>query len=210
MHRTLLSMKTRLLAFSGLFLLLVAFSCTPSDLQLKDGDIIFQTSLSSQSQAIQRATGSRWTHMGIILTHDGRQMVFEVTDVVKFTPLNVWVKRGKGNVCVVKRLKNADDILTPFAIEKLQGLAARFEGRPYDAQFGWSDDRLYSSELVWKLYERTIGVEVGSLQKLADFRLDDATVKTALHGDGIPLDEPVISPEQMFQCPLLETVYEQK
>jgi uncharacterized protein YycO len=206
-------MKTKLFVFPPFLMLLVAFSCTPSDLQLRDGDIIFQTSLSSQSQAIQRATGSRWTHMGIILTHDGRQMVFEATDVVKFTPLNVWVKRGKGNACVVKRLKNADEVLTPFAMEKLQGLAARFEGRPYDAQFGWEDDRLYCSELVWKLYERAIGVEVGSLQKLADFHLEDTAVRTALqerYGDGIPLDEPVISPEQMFQSPLLETVYEQK
>lgn len=33
---------------------------------LKDGDIIFQTSLSGQSKAIQAATGSPYSHCGII------------------------------------------------------------------------------------------------------------------------------------------------
>ena len=203
-------MKTWL-SIPASLLVLVALSCTSGDLQLKDGDIIFQTSLSPQSQAIQRATQSHWSHMGIILTHNGRQMVFEVADVVKFTPMNVWVKRGKDNLYVVKRLKNADAVLTPFALEKLQTLAARFEGKPYDAQFGWGDENVYCSELVWKMYERALGIEVGPLQKLGDFHLEDNVVRARLqerYGEAIPLNETVISPEQIYLSQLLETVYE--
>lgn len=203
-------METRIVA--ALFLvMLTALSCTQGDLQLRDGDIIFQTSLSSQSQVIQRATQSHWNHMGIILTHNGRRMVCEASDVVKFTPLNVWVKRGKDGRCVVKRLKNADAVLTTLALERLQSLAARLEGRAYDPQFGWSDEKLYCSELVWKLYDRAANIEVGSLQKLGDFQLEDALVKARLrerYGDATPLNETVISPEQMYTSELLETVYE--
>jgi len=149
--------------------------------------------------------------MGIILTHDGRRMVFEAADVVKFTPVNVWVKRGKDSQYAVKRLKNADALLTPITLERLQNVAARFEGRPNDSQFDWSDEKLYCSELVWKIFDRALGIEVGSLQKLIDFQLEDEVVKAKLrerYGDAIPLDATVISPEQMFRSELLETVYE--
>jgi len=194
-----------------LFLSLIATSCQSGDLQLRDGDIIFQTSLSSQSQAIQRATRSQWSHMGIILTHNGRQMVFEASDVVKFTPLNVWVKRGKDSRFVVKRLKDAESALTPFALERLAGEASRFEGKSYDTQFGWSDERVYCSELVWKILDRSLNVQVGSLQKLGDLHLEDEAVKSKLverFGDAIPLNEPVITPEQIYRSELLATIYE--
>ena len=36
------------------------------DVELKNGDLIFHTSQSSQSQAIQIATNSKYSHMGII------------------------------------------------------------------------------------------------------------------------------------------------
>lgn len=203
-------MMTRL-PIAALLFSLAALSCTSGDLQLKEGDIIFQTSLSSQSLAMQRATQSRWNHMGIILKHNGRLMVFEAVDAARFTPVNVWVKRGKESRCVVKRLKNLDSIVTPMALEKLESLAARFEGRPYDTQFDWSDEKVYCSELVWKILQRGLNVEVGSLQKLSDFHLEDEAVAIKLrerYGDALPLNETVISPEQIFQSELLETVYE--
>lgn len=210
-RRTFEAMRTGPAAALFLFTLM-ALSCTPGDLQLRDGDIIFQMALSSQSLVVQRATQSRWSHMGIILTHNGRRMVFEVTDVVKFTPLNVWVKRGKEGRCIVKRLKNADAVLTTMALEKLQSIAARFEGRPYDAHFSWSDEKLYCSELVWKIFERSLNVDVGLLQKLGDLNLEDEVVKAKLrerYGELIPLNETVISPERIYTSELLETVYEQ-
>src|SRR5687768_3065271 len=45
--------------------------------QLQDGDIIFQTSKSNQSKAIQLATGSKYSHMGILYKVDGNFFVYE-------------------------------------------------------------------------------------------------------------------------------------
>jgi hypothetical protein len=45
--------------------LAVAMSVAPSALHVQDGDIIFHTSRSSQSLAIQRATHSPYSHMGL-------------------------------------------------------------------------------------------------------------------------------------------------
>ena len=56
-------------------------------------------------------------------------------------------------------------------------LAARFQGKPYDLSFEWSDDRIYCSELAWKIYDRGLGLRVGRLQKLRDFDLSDPAVR---------------------------------
>jgi hypothetical protein len=83
---------------------------------LKDGDIIFHTSRSAQSIAVQRATGSRYSHMGIVLLRGGKPYVFEAVSTVRYTPLAQWTARGNGGHYVVKRLRNADTLLTPGAV----------------------------------------------------------------------------------------------
>lgn len=178
---------------------------------LHDGDVIFQTSKSSQSVAIQRATDSPWSHMGLIVFRDGAPLVFEASAAVRFTPLQTWIDHGEGGHYVVKRLKDADSRLTPAAREKAATAMRRFQGKKYDPSFGWSDDRLYCSELVWKIVKEAVGVEIGQPQRLREFRLDDPAVSAKLrerYGDEIPLDEPVISPAAMFAWRGFETVVE--
>jgi hypothetical protein len=177
---------------------------------LRDGDIIFQTSQSSQSAAIQRATASPYSHMGIIFFRQGRPYVLEASATVRYTPLPDWIARGKGSHYVVKRLKDSS-MLNPEGISKLRSTASQFLGRRYDLTFEWSDNRIYCSELVWKVYDRALHIDVGELQHLKDFNLSNPLVKVKLHerfGNRIPLDEPVISPATMFRSPLLDTVAE--
>ena len=71
------------------------------------------------------------------------------------------------------------------------------------------DARIYCSELVWKAYQRGLGVELGRLQRLRDFRLDNPLVRRKLrerYGAAVPLDEPVVAPGAMFDSELLETI----
>ncbi|MBO9662227.1 YiiX family permuted papain-like enzyme [Dokdonella sp.] len=174
-----------------------------------DGDLLFQTSRSAQSAAIQKATGSRYSHMGVVLTRNGRAFVFEAERTVRYTPLETWLARGERGHYVLKRPRTP---LTAAQVDRLREEAKAFEGKPYDAAFEWSDRRLYCSELVWKLYDRALGVRLGERAKLGDFALDDPLVRAKLrerYGKNIPLDETVISPQAMFASPLLETVAEQ-
>lgn len=53
---------------------------------LKDGDIVFQESISRQSAAIQLATKSRYSHMGMIFKHGNEFLVLEAVQPVQFTP----------------------------------------------------------------------------------------------------------------------------
>lgn len=45
--------------------------------------------------------------------------VFEAVQPIKITPFTEWIKRGKNEHYVVKRLKNAEQILTNDVIEKM-------------------------------------------------------------------------------------------
>jgi hypothetical protein len=176
---------------------------------VRDGDIIFHTSRSSQSVAIQKATASPYSHMGIVFYRGGAPYVFEAVATVRYTPLARWTDRGSGGHFVVKRLKDAKSLLTPQVLEAMRQAARQMEGRRYDPAFGWSDERMYCSELVWKLYERSLGVRVGELQVLKDFNLPAPEVRAKLrerYGDQVPLEEPVIAPGAMFSSSALETV----
>jgi hypothetical protein len=175
----------------------------------RDGDIIFQTSLSNQSLAVQRATKSPYSHMGIIFLRDGQPYVLEASAAVRFTPLAKWIQHGRDGHFVLKRLKDVDARLTPDVVEKLRAAAQTFVGRPYDLTFEWSDDRIYCSELVWKIYQRGAGIEIGALQTMKDFDLTSPAVAAKLRerfGNKVPLNETVISPAAMFDSTLLTTV----
>jgi len=139
-------------------------------------------------------------------------MVFEGVQPVKKTPLTEWIKRGQHNIVVSKRLKNADQLLTPSVKNRMKTEANKFIGKNYDLTFEWDDERIYCSELVYKIYKRGAGIEVGKLQKLSEFDLSNPIVKAKLverYGTKIPLDEPVISPGAIFtDTNLLEVLSE--
>jgi len=177
--------------------------------EIRDGDIIFQTSLSRQSQAIQLATHSQYSHCGLIYKTDNSYFVYEAVQPVKLTSLSKWIAKGKNGKFVIKRLKNADEILTPSAINKMKQVGETFKGKNYDIYFDWSDEKIYCSELIWKIYDRSLGIKLGKLQKLKDFDLNNPIVKQTMYkryGNNVPLNETVISPVSIYNSDLLKTV----
>jgi len=88
-----------------------------------------------------------------------------------------WIARGKDGHFVIKRLKNADHVLTAETLQKMKQEGEIFKGKNYDLTFEWSDDKIYCSELIWKIYQRATGIEIGKLQKLSDFDLTNEAVK---------------------------------
>lgn len=171
----------------------------------KEGDLLFQTSRSAQSVAIQKATHSPFSHVGVVLFRKGRPFVFEAVGPVKFTPLARWLHRGIKGHYVARRMRKP---LSPAAIATLHRAAARYAGKPYDFTFEWSDKRMYCSELVWKMY-RADHITLAPLSKLGSFDLRDPVVRKILkqrYGSHVPLNEPVIAPSALFDSPLLVTV----
>jgi uncharacterized protein YycO len=178
---------------------------------LQNADVIFQTSKSSQSKAIQLATKSKYSHMGIVYKKVDQFFVLEAVQPVKMTPLQTWIKRGEGEHYVVKRLKNSSKVLTPEVLTKMKEVAREFLGKDYDIYFEWSDDKIYCSELVWKIYKRAAKVELGQPETLSSFDLSSQAVRKKMkerYGNNIPLNETVISPAAMFTSEQLITVLE--
>jgi hypothetical protein len=87
---------------------------------IRDGDLIFQTSLSEQSKAIQIATKSKYSHCGLIFKEGNDYYVYEAVQPVKRTALAIWIARGKNKKYVIKRLKYANQILTPAVLAKIK------------------------------------------------------------------------------------------
>ncbi|MCD0464766.1 YiiX family permuted papain-like enzyme [Flavobacterium sp. ENC] len=174
----------------------------------KDGDIIFQTSESKQCEAVRIATNSKFSHCGIIYDINGKWFVFEAIQPVKLTPLEDWIKHGKDSKYVVKRLKN-DSVLKPEVLQKMKQYSQQFDGKEYDAYFEWTDNRIYCSELVWKIYKNAAGIELSKLRELKDFNLADPRVGKILkerYGNNIPLEEKVVAPSDLADSKLLITI----
>jgi hypothetical protein len=177
---------------------------------LQNGDLIFQQLNSEQASVLALATGSPWTHVGIIHQQDGEWLVLEAIGPVGNKPLNEWIDQGVGEHFVVKRLAPKAGTLDEQALEGMQQVGERLMGLPYDHQFLWSDEAIYCSELVWKMYAEGAGIELCAPRPLKDYDLDHHTVQQTMlerYGEHPPLEEPMVAPSVLFDCPLLFTVY---
>ena len=196
--------------FTLIIILVLLINCPKKVPNLLNGDIVFQTSLSPQSKAIQLATNSKYSHMGILYEDHGNYYVYEAIESVKSTKLEEWIKRGEHGHYVVKRIRNANKILTPEILRKMKEIGDGFKGKNYDLYFEWSDERLYCSELVWKIYKRALNMEIGNLQNIREFDLSHPIVQPKIkerYGNNLPVDGVVISPSQMFNSDHLIEVY---
>ena len=199
----------RALAFAVFVLVGTACHARAAGPSLRDGDLVFQASRSSQSAAVALATKSRYTHMGIVYLREGKPFVYEAVGPVKLTPFKEWVARGERGHVVVRRLKEPPD---EEALRKMKAAGEALRGKPYDLRFEWSDDAIYCSELAYKIYEAA-GLTIGEKQPAGTFELSSPEVQKKLaerFSNAAPFDpeEPVVSPQSMFDDPDLVTVFD--
>lgn len=174
----------------------------------RTGDVVFHTALSRQAMVIQLATHSPYSHCGVLFQRDSTWWVLEAVQPVSSCPLSDWIRRGKEGRYVVKRLK--EDARWKSRLDSLSVVAATFRGKPYDPWFGPGDDRLYGSELVWKLYDRALGIHLGAWQPLGSLDLSAPQVQEVLYthyGEQLPLADSLITPAAIFRSPELKTVF---
>jgi hypothetical protein len=188
----------------GIVLTLFFTNC--SSQELKDGDIIFHTSKSPQTQMLQIATNSNLTHVGVIFFKSGNPYVFEAVSPVKVTPLKEFINRGVGSKYSIKRTKTP---ITNTEIKIMMEYGKRQLGKQYDIKFEWSDDKIYCSELVWKIYQYA-GIRLCDIKTFSEFNLNRPMVKEAIksryHGK-FNINESVVAPIDLYNSDKLKTVY---
>lgn len=183
------------------------FSCKQDQPKLKTGDILFITNPGGQGKAIQLATHSKYTHVGVVFVENGKTYVYHAVEPVMKSSLEEFLNYSANGKFVAKRMKG--NVLNDISNEQMRKLASSLLGRHYDIYFNWKDDEWYCSEFVWKLYARVYKKEVGKLRPLKDFDLSSPIVKTIMekrYGKNIPYKEKMISPQDMFDSELLEEV----
>jgi uncharacterized protein YycO len=196
-------MKTKNLFSIFIMLLLTQFVCSQN---FKNGDIIFHTSKSSQSKMVQLVTNSKLSHCGIIFYKNGKPFVLEAVQPVKVTSLQKWINRGVGGKYIVSRVKTP---LTNSQLTEMYEYAKSQLGKDYDLKFQWSDNKMYCSELVYKVFvagDRFIG----SAKKFSDYNLNNKIVKDAIkrrYGNSINMNEMVITPVDLYKSYELKTIF---
>lgn len=181
----------------------------PIGYELKTGDVVFQSTKGEQAEAIRQATGSRFTHCGVVFEQGGEWKVLEAVQPVKVTLLAEFQKRSLPGTFQVRRLKQP---LAPELIAQARAWGEKQVGLNYDHHFRWDDETLYCSELVWKIYKKA-GIELCATRHFKDYALESEEVQAVIkkrYGsvDKMPQDEPVVSPGDLANSPLLVEVPE--
>lgn len=176
----------------------------PRDYELREGDIVFQGNAGPQSDAIRDATGSAFTHCGVVFNHESRWFVIEAVQPLRSTPLDRWIDRGLPGTYRAYRLKQP---LRPAAADRARAWAMGQLGKNYDLKFRWDDGALYCSEFVWKLF-REGGIELCQTRAFRDYELEAPTVKAIIRQryggtENLPLDETVVAPGDLAASKLL-------
>ena len=193
------------------FTLTASFSFSSCEQEQKsvmpqDGDIVFHESSSRQSPIIKLAQHSKWTHCGIVFYIGEKAYVYEAVEPVKYTPLKDWIARGKNGVYCAKRLGSP---LSASTIEKMKAVGIKYKGKHYDTLFQWSDNKIYCSELIWKIYSQGADIELCPPEQFSDFPISNPIVKKLIkerYGNKFDPSEQLVSPNALYKSKLLKEV----
>lgn len=172
----------------------------------REGDFVFQSvPMSDLTAAIEGATGSPYSHVGLVVAKSDGWYVREAVGPVMDTPLQEWVQRGRyGQAFDAFRLREPFRHYIPGLVRESE----TFLGRPYDTRYRLDDERIYCSELLYKAMLQASGRRLGSLQQLGDlnWRPYRATIER-YEGGTAPLERLMITPRSLAEADELEKVH---
>lgn len=179
----------------------------------QEGDLIFQNKKNKGQEFLTVISKQEYNNIGILYYKNGKWYVLEAVQPVQLTPISGWIKDGQDEYYIVKRIQDSEIYFTKENIEIMKELSKDFMGKAYDSLYEWSDKSFYPSELVWKIYQRALAIELCGLQTLADFDLADETVKQKIkevYGSKVPLYEDLVTVGSIYNSSLLVTITENK
>jgi cell wall-associated NlpC family hydrolase len=201
------------LIISGIILLLLAlpFSSMVTETftaqtgavkNVKEGDVIFQTSQSEQSPLIQIGTRSMITHCGIVVMKGGKPYVLETQRTIVLTPFDKFIARGKDGRYWLKR-SNKDNIKIKYN---------SYLGKPYDLAFKFDNGKFYCSELIYDIYIKQLGIELCKPKKVGDYLIlgtdELPKIEKAMKKRGITKEQYAVAPVDIFNSEHLNSVNE--
>ena len=167
---------------------------------VREGDIIFQTSQSEQSPLIQIGTRSKITHCGIIVIRNGEPHVLETLRTLVLTPLDKFIARGKDSKYWLKR-SDKENIKIEYA---------HYLGKTYDLAFSFDNDIYYCSELVYDIYKNQLGIELCEPKQVGDYLILGTDklnkIESTMQRRGITKEQYAVAPVDIFESDYLKSV----
>jgi hypothetical protein len=190
---------------------------------LKTGDIVFQRTETSASDAIMLASGTQYTHVGLVeIDSAGRANVIEAIGPVRTLPLDRWIKNGNKGRVTIKRVKG----LSEDNAKKAAVRARHYLGRPYDHFFYETRDQIYCSELIHAAFKEGASITLGREEKVRELNIatgaaqqlikqrwkshplckakSAATFKACY---SLILDQTLVTPASIARDPQMELIY---
>lgn len=179
-----------------------------------DGDIIMINSRSPQAELLHQLVGGKYNHVGLVLQRkkDGLLMVMDVQDSVRATPLTDFVaSSADGSVCLL-RLKDASKVLNESKVRSMRETVRTYARKPFDPVLNWDDSKVYSSEVVWKVYDKSMMLKLCPTGTVADFDISAQKQKelSSTYGGTVSNKDEAVSPDAIYNSPKLEIIYESK
>ena len=172
---------------------------------LRDGDIVFRLGDARTlrgtfplSRFIARATGSPFSHTGIVAVEDGSPVVYDCSSAgVQRQPFEVWMLDCVGAMGV-KRLKPEHRHRIPGVISYCR---SKFEQQvPFDYEFRPDDAALYCVELTEKAF-RSQGLVLSQPVRIGDWEHLGSYPLTALatpYVTGLMLEHPITLEQPVY------------
>ena len=203
MKRTLIILCIILLVTTLPFMSIIAeiYTARTGKVQdVREGDVIFQTSPSKQSPLIQIATRSKISHCGIIVMKNGKPYVLETLKTLVVTPLDKFIARGEDGKYWLKRSKK----------ENIKIKYKSYLGKPYDKAFKFDNGKFYCSELIYDIYKNQLGIELCEPKKVGDYLILGTDklpqIEKAMKKRGITKEQYAVAPVDIFESDYLEDV----
>lgn len=178
---------------------------------LREGDILFARIPRYLFKKVAQATASWTNHVGIVLKCDGKWVVAEsVIPFVQLTPLEKFLRRCDSGYLCLKRLNFE---LTATQIQAIYSEVHKQIGTLYHLGFNFDTRRTFCSKLVYEVFQRALGVEVGQIQRFRDLLETHPNPKQAKRfwwwyfWGFIPWERRFVSPANQLNAGILNTVY---
>ena len=173
--------------------MLLFASCNNSidDTNLREGDVVFIESQSSQSSYIKVGTMSKWTHCGVVVDTPQGLKVLEASKTVRLTPFADFIGVAKYDNWCIKRPRQK--LSAPISYRK-------YLGQAYDLEFKFDNGKMYCSELVWLVYKDQ-GIELCKPRKVSSFVLTRIPkVKKLMNKRNISMDQYAVAPVDLYKA----------
>lgn len=189
----------------ALFLILTGSLFAVPAYEPMEGDVVFQSLPNPPGidliDTIEGATGSPFSHCGMVLRHEDRWCVIEAIGPVQIIPLEDWRERGRGRRMWVYRVTEPNRAHIPAALKAMK----EDLGKPYDIRYRLDAEAIYCSELIFRGWKSAAGAGMGRTVKLGELKWQPyrKVIAAIERSQVIPLDREIITPRDLALAPQL-------